>query len=388
MKNKETITVHSGLNEDKQYGSVAPPIFFSSTYNFIEFKNPGIYDYSRKKNPTRDMAQKTLSELEEGKGSLITNTGMSAIHLICNFFLKPNDLLIAPYDCYGGSYRLFDSQRKRGMYRVKFINQYNEKEIDKALSEKPKIIFIESPSNPLLRVVDIEFICKKARNANVISIVDNTFLSPILQNPLKLGADLVVHSCTKYLNGHSDILSGAIIAKDLNILNDLSWWANNIGVTGSALDSYFLIRGLRTLAIRINKAQQNALKIVNFLKKNPLVLKVYHPSIKNNIGYKHAIKQQKGFGAMLSFELKGNESILKIFLKNLKLFTLAESLGGVESLISHSASMTHAGMSKESLKKAGISNKLLRISVGIENEKDLINDLKQAFLKIEKIGNK
>lgn len=388
MKNKETTTVHSGLNKDKQHGSVSPPIFFSSTYNFIDFKNPRIYDYSRKKNPTRDMAQKTLSELEEGKGSLITNTGMSAIHLICNFFLQPNDLLIAPYDCYGGSYRLFNSQSKKGMYKLKFINQNNKEEINKSLEKKPKIIFIESPSNPLLRVVDIKYICKKAKETNTISVVDNTFLSPILQNPLKLGADLVVHSCTKYLNGHSDILSGAIITKDLNILNDLSWWANNIGVTGSALDSYFLIRGIRTLAIRINKAQKNALKIVNFLQQHPLVLKVYHPSIKNSIGYKYAIKQQKGFGAMLSFELNGNDNILKIFLKNLKLFTLAESLGGVESLISHAASMTHAGMSKKSLEKAGISNKLLRISVGIENGNDLINDLKQAFLKIEKIGNK
>lgn len=384
MKNKETISVHSGLNEDKQYGSVAPPIFFSSTYNFIGFKNPGIYDYSRKKNPTRDMAQNTLSELEGGKGALITNTGMSAIHLICNFFLKNNDLLIAPYDCYGGSYRLFNSQSLKGAYRVKFIDQNNEEEINNALLEKPKIIFIESPSNPLLRVVNIKYICKKAKNTNTISVVDNTFLSPILQNPLQLGADLVVHSCTKYLNGHSDILSGAIITKDLNLIHDLSWWANNIGVTGSALDSYFLIRGMRTLAIRINKAQKNALEIINFLKKHPLVIKVYHPSIKDNIGHKYAIKQQKGFGAMLSFELNGSENMLKIFLKNLKLFTLAESLGGVESLISHPITMTHAGMSEKSLKKAGISNKLLRISVGIENAKDLINDLKQAFLKIEK----
>lgn len=385
MKNKETIAVHSGLNSDTQYGSVTPPIFVSSNYNFIGFNNPRKHEYSRKKNPTRDITQNIISKLEGGKGSIITNTGMSAIHLICNFFLKPNDLILAPHDCYGGSYRLFDSQSKKNNYKVVFINQNNDNELKKYFLKNPKLIIIESPSNPLLNVVDIKKICRQAKKYKTISIVDNTFLSPILQNPLELGADIVVHSCTKYLNGHSDILAGAIISKNEKILNDLEWWANNIGVTGSAFDSYLLMRGLRTLPLRLKIAQNNALSIIKFLKTQPLVSKIYHPSLPENIGHQYALKQQKGFGAILSFELNINkEKYIKLFLENLKLFTLAESLGGIESLISHPATMTHSSMSEKSLEKAGISRKLLRISVGIENEKDLIDDLKKAFLKIEK----
>lgn len=377
---KETIAVHGGLNIDKQYGSVTAPIYLSSTYNFTEFKKPRDHDYSRKNNPTRDIVQKTLANLEYGVGSVITNTGMSAIHLVCNFFLKPNDLLIAPYDCYGGSYRLFYSQQKKGHYRVKFINQNNFLDLKKIFLKKPKLILIESPSNPLLRVVDIKSICKQANKLGIISVVDNTFMSPVLQNPLLLGADIVIHSCTKYLNGHSDILAGVVIVKDLHLLNELSWWANNIGVTGSAIDSYFLLRGLKTLSARMSIAQENAIEIINFLKKQKFISKIYHPSINTNIGHKYALKQQKGFGAMLSFEFDVNENIFKKFLEELKLFTLAESLGGIESLICHPATMTHAGMSKIDLKTAGISKKLLRISVGIENKKDLIDDLNNAFI--------
>lgn len=376
---KETIAVHSGINTDKQYGSVTPPIYISSTYSFDSFKKSRIHDYSRKKNPTRDVAQNIIAELEHGKHAIVTNTGMSAIHLICTLFLKPGDLLIAPYDCYGGSYRLFNSQNKKGCYRVKFIDQNNLIELKESFLEKPKLILIESPSNPLLRVVDIKYICSEAKKIGAISVVDNTFLSPILQNPLELGADLVVHSCTKYLNGHSDILSGVIVSKDLDISRNLEWWANNIGVTGSAIDSYFLIRGIRTLAARIYMAQENALAIIDFLRKQSFISKIYHPSIPDNIGHKYALVQQKGFGAMLSFEFNTNEKNLKKFLKSLKLFTLAESLGGSESLISHAITMTHAGMSKKALEKAGISKKLLRISVGIENKKDLIDDLEKAF---------
>lgn len=376
---KETIAVHSGLNNDNQYGSVTTPIYLSSTYNFFEFNKPRIHDYSRRGNPTRDIAQKAISDLEYGEGAIITNTGMSAIHLICNFFLQPNDLLLAPYDCYGGSYRLFENQNQKKAYRVKFINQNNLIELKNAFLEKPRLILIESPSNPLLRVVDIPSICKIAKQFGTLIVVDNTFMSPILQNPLELGADLVIHSCTKYLNGHSDILAGVVIAKDLEIYNNLLWWANNIGVTGSAFDSYLLLRGLKTLSARMSIAQENALEIINFLKKQSFISKIYHPSMENNIGHKYAVSQQKGFGAMLSFEFDVEEKVINKFLKKLKLFTLAESLGGVESLISHAATMTHASMSEKSLRKAGISKKLLRISVGIENKKDLIDDLKTAF---------
>jgi len=378
-RKQATIAVRSGLNDDEQYGCVVPPIHLSSTYNFTDFNEPRAHDYSRRGNPTRDVVQRALAELEGGAGAVMTNTGMSAIHLVCTVFLKPGDLLVAPHDCYGGSYRLFDSLSKRGAYRVKFVDQGDEVALQAALDEKPKLVLIESPSNPLLRVVDIAAICQAASAAGAISVVDNTFLSPALQSPLALGADLVIHSCTKYLNGHSDVVAGAVIAKDPQHVTELAWWANNIGVTGAAFDSYLLLRGLRTLAPRMAAAQRNALAIVDYLKQQPLVKKLYHPSLPENAGHQFAVRQQKGFGAMLSFEFDGDEATLRRFLKALELFTLAESLGGVESLISHTATMTHAGMSAEARAAAGISETLLRISVGIEDHEDLIADLDNAF---------
>ena len=378
-RKQATIAVRSGLNDDEQYGCVVPPIHLSSTYNFLDFNEPRAHDYSRRGNPTRDVVQRALAELEGGAGAVLTNTGMSAIHLVTTVFLKPGDLLVAPHDCYGGSYRLFDSLSKRGAYRVKFVDQGDKAALAAALAEKPKLVLVESPSNPLLRVVDIASICQVAREAGAISVVDNTFLSPALQNPLALGADLVIHSCTKYLNGHSDVVAGAVISKDPAMATDLAWWANNIGVTGAAFDSYLLLRGLRTLAPRMAAAQRNALAIVDYLKQQPLVKKLYHPSLPENAGHEYAVRQQRGFGAMLSFEIDADEARLRRFLKALELFTLAESLGGVESLISHTATMTHAGMSAEARAAAGISETLLRISVGIEDHEDLIADLDNAF---------
>jgi len=378
-RKQETIAVRSGLNDDEQYGCVVPPIHLSSTYNFLDFNEPRAHDYSRRGNPTRDVVQRALAELEGGAGAVLTNTGMSAIHLVTTVFLKPGDLLIAPHDCYGGSYRLFDSLSKRGAYRVKFVDQGDSAALAAALAEKPKLVLVESPSNPLLRVVDIAAICQAARAAGAVSVVDNTFLSPALQNPLALGADLVIHSCTKYLNGHSDVVAGTVIAKDPAVATELAWWANNIGVTGAAFDSYLLLRGLRTLAPRMAAAQRNALAIVDYLKQQPLVKKLYHPSLPENAGHEYARRQQRGFGAMLSFELDADEARLRRFLKALQLFTLAESLGGVESLISHTATMTHAGMSAEARAAAGISETLLRVSVGIEDHEDLIADLDNAF---------
>lgn len=378
-RKQATIAVHSGLNDDEQYGCVVPPICLSSTYNFTDFNQPRTHDYSRRGNPTRDIVQQTLADLEGGAGAVMTSSGMSAIHLVCTVFLQPGDLLVAPLDCYGGSYRLFDSQSCRGAYRVKFIDQSDEAALAAALAEKPKLILVESPSNPLLRVVDIAAICAAARAAGTVSVVDNTFLSPALQNPLSLGADLVLHSCTKYLNGHSDVVAGAVIAKEADVAKELAWWANNIGVTGAAFDSYLLLRGLRTLGPRMAAAQRNALAIVEYLNHHPQVKKLYHPSLPEHAGHEHAVRQQRGFGAMLSFELDGDENALRRFLKALKLFTLAESLGGVESLISHTATMTHAGMSAEARAAAGISETLLRISVGLEDSDDLIADLDAAF---------
>lgn len=374
-----TIAVRSGLNDDEQYGCVVPPIHLSTTYNFTDFNQPRTHDYSRRGNPTRDVIQGTLADLEGGAGAVLTSTGMSALHLVTTVFLQPGDLLIAPHDCYGGSYRLFDSMAQRGCWRVLFIDQGDEAALSKALAQRPALVLIESPSNPLLRVVDIAHICQAARDAGAVTVVDNTFLSPALQNPLVLGADLVVHSCTKYINGHSDVVAGAVIAARESHVTDLAWWANNIGVTASAFDSYLLLRGVRTLMPRIQLAQRNALALVDYLRVHPLVKKLYHPSLPGNPGHTIACRQQKGFGAMLSFELRGDEAMLRRFLSALSLFTLAESLGGVESLISHTATMTHAGMSAEARAEAGISATLLRISTGIEDSDDLIADLANAF---------
>ncbi|MDX5630417.1 MULTISPECIES: cystathionine gamma-synthase [unclassified Brenneria] len=378
-RKQATIAVRSGLNNDEQYGCVVPPIHLSSTYNFTGFNQPRAHDYSRRGNPSRDVVQRALAELEGGADAVMTSSGMSAIMLVCTVFLRPGDLLVAPHDCYGGSYRLFDSLSKRGAFRVKFVDQGDEAALKAALEEKPKLVLVESPSNPLLRVVDIAAICQAVREAGAVSVVDNTFLSPALQQPLALGADLVLHSCTKYLNGHSDVVAGAVIARDAETATELAWWANNIGVTGGAFDSYLLLRGLRTLGPRMAAAQRNALQLVEYLQQQPLVKKLYHPSLPQNPGHEIARRQQTGFGAMLSFELDGDEDTLRRFLASLELFTLAESLGGVESLISHAATMTHAGMAPEARAAAGISETLLRISTGIEDGDDLVADLARAF---------
>jgi cystathionine gamma-synthase len=262
-----TIAVSSGLNIDQQYGCVVPPITLSSTYNFEDFNQPRAHDYSRRGNPTRDVVQRALASLEGGAGAVLTSSGMSAIHLVCTVFLKPGDLLVAPHDCYGGSYRLFDSLSKRGAYRVLFVDQGDPEALQAALEQKPKLVLIETPSNPLLRVVDIKAICDAAHAAGALTVVDNTFLSPVLQQPLKLGADLVVHSCTKYLNGHSDVVAGTVISKTAEHATELAWWGNNIGVTGAAFDSYLLLRGLRTVGVRVKQQQENALAIVAYLQK-------------------------------------------------------------------------------------------------------------------------
>lgn len=371
-----TAAIRSGLNNDDQFGCVVPPIHLSSTYNFTGFNQPRVHDYSRRGNPSRDVVQQALAELEGGMGAVMTASGMAAIHLVCTLLLRPGDVLVAPHDCYGGSYRLFASQHQRGAYRVIFVDQADPAALAAALAEKPKLVLVETPSNPLLRVVDIAQICQQAHAAGALVVADNTFMTPLGQQPLALGADLVVHSCTKYLNGHSDVVAGCVIAADPALYTELAWWGNNIGVTGSAFDSYLLLRGLRTLAPRMRQHQENADALVEYLRQQPLVSRLYHPSLPENPGHVIACRQQQRFGAMLSFELAGD---VADFVAQLQLFTLAESLGGVESLISHAATMTHAGMAPEARRTAGISDQLLRISVGIEDAQDLIADLEQAF---------
>lgn len=385
-----TKLIREGLNSDKQYGCVVPPLYPSTTYTFADYGEPRAHDYSRRGNPTRDMAQHAIAELEGGSGAVLTSSGMSAVHLVCQTLLQANDLILAPHNCYGGTYRLLDSLQQKGIYRTIFVDQANAEELDAALAQKPKLVFIETPSNPLLQVVDIAEISHKAHQAGALVVVDNTFLTPIFQQPFQLGADFIVHSCTKYLNGHSDLVAGIVIAKAQQDYEQLAWWANNLGVTTSAFDGYFLLRGLKTLTVRLEHQQRTAHAIAEFLsqhanEKNSCVKKVYYPGLSSHNSYNVARKQQTGFGAMLSFELAGDQETVRQFLHALTLFTLAESLGGVETLISHAATMTHAGMSAEARKQAGISESLLRISVGLEDEHDLIADLQHAFEKVSSL---
>ncbi|MBS5193362.1 MAG: cystathionine gamma-synthase [Morganella morganii] len=379
-----TAAIHNGLNEETQFGCVIPPVYLSSTYNFPAFNSPREHDYSRRGNPGRDITGRTLAELEGGAGAVVTSSGMSALHLLFTVFLSPGDVIVAPHDCYGGTYRLLDSCQQRGHFTVRFADMNDEASLSAALAEKPKLVLIETPGNPLLRITDIAAVSEKAHQAGALVAADNTFLSPVLQQPLALGADFVIHSCTKYLNGHSDVVAGVVIAADAEHCETLAWWANNIGVTLGAFDSYLLLRGIRTLIPRIRLQEKNARILADYLVRQPLVKKVYYPGLATHPGHELAAKQQKGFGAMLSFDINGDEAAISRFLSHLSLFTLAESLGGVETLISHAATMTHAGMPEQARHAAGISDSLLRISAGIEDSSDLIADLDRAFQSVTK----
>ena len=377
-----TIAVRGGINTDDQYGSVVPVITPSTCYRYQEFATPREFDYARKANPSRRFVEETVAKLEGGTDAILTNCGMSAIHLVSVALLTPDDLVVAPHDCYGGSYRLFNSLSQRGYFKAKFVDQSDPVALKEALSLRPKLVLIETPSNPLLRVVDIQEISQQAHDVGALVLVDNTFMTPILQKPIELGADIVTHSCTKFLNGHSDLLAGILVFKDQQLATDVLWWANNIGTLTSSFDSYLLLRGLRTLAARVTLQQANAQKVVEFLVNHPKIAHVYHPSLSSNLGYEIAKKQQKGFGSLLSFELAGDPEVMPKFLKALNIITLAQSLGGVESLICHPATMTHSGITAQARKTAGISDQLLRISVGLEDVDDLLGDLEQALAVI------
>ncbi|WP_458734152.1 cystathionine gamma-synthase [Zobellella taiwanensis] len=380
----QTYAVRTGIDTDTQHGAVVPPLYLTSTYTFADYNQPRQFDYTRSGNPTRQTLLEALTRLEGGAGAAVTSTGMGAINLIVTSQLEPGDLLLAPHDCYGGTQRLFNSLAKKGHFRLEYVDQTCPQALAEALARQPRMLWIESPSNPLLRVVDIAALCAAAKDIGALSVVDNTFLSPVLQQPLALGADLAVHSTTKYINGHSDVLGGAVVAADADLAEQLRWWANCLGLTGSAFDSYLTLRGLRTLGVRMRQHCENAEALVAFLQERPEVKAVYHPSLPGNPGHEVAARQQSGFGAMLSFELDADEAGLRAFLQQLQLFSLAESLGGVESLIAHPATMTHAAMTEEARLAAGISNQLLRVSVGIEDIGDLIHDLENAFKVLSK----
>jgi cystathionine gamma-synthase len=369
-----TRSVRAGLESDAQHGSVVPPIYLSTNFAFEKYRKPRKYDYTRSGNPTRDQLGSALAELEGGAGAVVTCTGLSAITLILAT-LPGGARVIAPYDCYGGTYRLLAALHAQGTLVVDFVDQGDSTALRAALGNGARLVWIETPSNPLLRVVDIRAICEAAHAVDALAVVDNTFLSPIWQRPLELGADLVMHSTTKYLNGHSDVVGGAVIAATAELHANLAWWANAIGVTGAPFDSFMTLRGVRTLHARMRVHAENTAAVVDQLSKHPGVARVHYPGLPDHPGHEIARRQQSGFGAMLSFELHGGEAAVEAFLSGLECFTLAESLGGVESLISHPASMTHAGMEESARLLAGIGPGLLRVSVGIEDPADLVADL-------------
>ncbi|MBE5146165.1 O-succinylhomoserine (thiol)-lyase [Vibrio parahaemolyticus] len=376
-----TIAVRTGIESDSQYHAVVPPIYLSTNYGFPAFGEVPKYDYTRSGNPNRGLLESALSELESGKGAVVTNCGTSALNLWVSAFLGPDDLIVAPHDCYGGTYRLFNTRANKGDFKVQFVDQSDEQALEAALAKKPKLILLETPSNPLVRVVDIAAVCEKAKQVGALVAVDNTFLTPVYQKPLDLGADFVIHSTTKYINGHSDVIGGVVITKTEAHAEELAWWGNCIGATGTPFDSYMTLRGIRTLGARMRVHEESSQHVLNYLQQQALVAKIYHPSLPEHPGHEIAKKQQSGFGSMLSFEFAGSFEQLKVFVKELELFSLAESLGGVESLICHPASMTHRAMGEEALAEAGVSHQLLRLSVGLEDAQDLIADLAQAFVK-------
>ncbi|MBE4053307.1 O-succinylhomoserine (thiol)-lyase [Vibrio parahaemolyticus] len=376
-----TIAVRTGIESDSQYHAVVPPIYLSTNYGFPDFGEVPKYDYTRSGNPNRGLLESALSELESGKGAVVTNCGTSALNLWVSAFLGPDDLIVAPHDCYGGTYRLFNTRANKGDFKVQFVDQSDEQALEAALAKKPKLILLETPSNPLVRVVDIAAVCEKAKQVGALVAVDNTFLTPVYQKPLELGADFVIHSTTKYINGHSDVIGGVVITKTEAHAEELAWWGNCIGATGTPFDSYMTLRGIRTLGARMRVHEESSQHVLNYLQQQALVAKIYHPSLPDHPGHEIAKKQQSGFGSMLSFEFAGSFEQLKVFVKELELFSLAESLGGVESLICHPASMTHRAMGEEALAEAGVSHQLLRLSVGLEDAQDLIADLDQAFVK-------
>ena len=380
-----TRAVRAGIDRDSAYGAVTPPLVLSSNFSFDGFGNRRQYDYTRSGNPTRDLLGEALAELEGGAGGVVTATGMGAITLVLHALLDTGDKLVVPHDAYGGSWRLFNALAKKGHFELITADLTDPRSLADALAQSPKVVLIETPSNPLLRVTDLRFVIEAAHRAGALAVVDNTFLSPALQAPIAFGADVVLHSTTKYINGHSDVVGGAVVARTPDLHERFTWWANALGITGSPFDSFLTLRGLRTLDARLRVHQENATAIVEQLDAHPAVTKVHYPGLASHPGHAIAARQQKGFGAMLSLELDGDIDAVRAFVDGLQHFTLAESLGGVESLVAHPASMTHAAMTPEARAAAGIPEGLLRLSVGIEALQDLQADLDAALSRAQAV---
>lgn len=377
-----TRVINIGIDSDPAHGAVMPPIYLSSNYTFEGFGKKRTYDYARSGNPTRSVIAEVIADLEGGAGAVMTASGLAALDLLwqdLGSFRPGCKRVVVPHDCYGGTQRLLNARTRQGLIEVAYVDQNDDAAMAEALSVPTALLLLETPSNPLMRLVDLEKRIAEGHAAGAKVAVDNTFLSPALQNPVKFGADFVVHSTTKYINGHSDVIGGALVCTTDEDVTTYRWWANCVGATAPAFDSYMTLRGVRTLFVRIRQQQQSAQAIAEWLEKHPAVAAVHYPGLASHPQHDLAKKQQLGFGAMMSFELKGGLDAVKTVLDEIDLFSLAESLGGIESLIVHPASMTHAAMSPDAQATAGITGGLLRVSVGLEDAEDLIKALERAL---------
>ena len=377
-----TKVIHIGGEPDKETGAIMPPIFQTSTYVQSSPGKHKRYEYTRSHNPTRTRLEENLAALESAKYGLVTASGLSMMTLIMHALPSGSKVLCGD-DVYGGTYRLFTTVFQ-DIHNIEFIDTTDVKLVEKRMKEfKPDAIWIETPTNPLLKITDLIKICSLAKKYKVQSFVDNTFMSPCFQKPLTLGADVVVHSMTKYINGHSDVVGGCMMTNDKKFHGTVWTLQNSIGPSSSPFDSWLVLRGIKTLSIRMERHQQNAMKIAKWLESHPKVERVVYPGLKSHPQYKIAKKQMEGFGGMITFYLKGGVATSRKFLETVSLFALAESLGGVESLIEHPAIMTHASVPKKVRENLGITDNLIRISVGIEDVNDLIADLEDAFKKVK-----
>ncbi|MES2903669.1 MAG: PLP-dependent transferase [Pseudomonadota bacterium] len=377
-RHPSTIVAGARPDADPSYSSITPPLWSSDTFRWANSESKPHYDYSRTVNPNRDLLLDALAELEGATGGAITNSGQSAT-LLALLLVPADRLIVAPHDCYGGTFRLLKGLEAQGRLRALFVDMGDEKAFAAAMDRRPGLVWIESPSNPLLRITDIVARARTAKDAGALVVADNTLLTPVRQKPLELGCDLVMHSTTKALNGHSDLFGGALLAKDPALVERIEWWANAAGLNGSAFDSWQTLRGLRTLDLRVERQERSATLLAEWLVKRPEVLGVNFPGLRSHPNHELAGRQQGGPGFMISFRLTGDENDSEAFLAALQLVTLASSLGGFSSLICQPATMTHRGMPSEAQDKAGIHHSLLRLSVGLEDVGDLISDIERGF---------
>ena len=376
-----TRAIHEGQEPDPSTGSVTTPVYFVSTFQQPGPGKEGKYVYSRTANPTRTALETCLASLEEGRYGLAFSSGMAATTTIL-MLLKKGDHVIAGDDIYGGTYRLFEQVLRNYGLQFTYVNPQDPANVEKAVRKNTRLIWIETPTNPLMRIVDIRKISRISGKAKALLVVDNTFMSPYLQNPLRHGADIVMHSTTKYLGGHSDLVGGATITSDSKIQDRLRFLQNAVGAVPGPMDCFLLLRGIKTLSIRMERHTQNAMAIYEYLAKQPKVDQVFYPGQPDHAQRQTIKHQMRGAGGMLSFHLKGGFSSCKKFLKPLRVFTVAESLGGVESLIEHPASMTHSSVPKERRAELGVADSLIRVSVGIEDIEDLVSDLDRGFKQV------